>query len=110
MQEGNKLEIKESNLPGFLERKSLDPSLNSKEALPPEAAHQKLKPSSGYISTDNPHGIAQLKNNLLSVEEKNDSFLEPEVNYDLLQAMDLAKALGEQFKQYSLRQDHGKKK
>ena len=110
MQERNIVEIKETNLSGALEGKSLDPTLNAKEKYPPEAHNKTIKPSSRHISTDNPPSVTQFNNHLIRVEEKNSSFLEPEVDYELVQAMDLAKALGEQFEQYTLRQDHGKKK
>ncbi|PPE04210.1 S41 family peptidase [Holospora curviuscula] len=110
LSEGNKLEIKESNLPGSLERKLLNPTLTLPEELQLDRSRKNLKPSSHGVSPERPRTFASLAMPVLGGDAKNDLVLESEVDYDLLQAMDLAKALGEQFEQYTLRQNNGKQK
>ncbi|WP_162531221.1 S41 family peptidase [Holospora elegans] len=107
--EESKVEIKESNLPGSLERKLLDQSVAPSKESSKKSSSKKSKPSGHGVPVERPIQVA--KQLIICSEEKNDGGVEStEVDYELLQAIDLAKALGYQFEQYKMRQGRENKK
>ncbi|ETZ07642.1 carboxy-terminal-processing protease [Holospora obtusa F1] len=105
--DSDKLDIKESSLPGALERKSLDQTTLPFQLPIDSDLSKKKKPSGFGVPVDDSIYVAQSSGEKDKVVNFTES-LEPD--YELLQTMDLAKALGHQFEQYVSRSSREKKK